>query len=170
VMPTVLALLGVPAPPMDGVSLTGLMKGKERALNLAVYSESQYPRRLGWSPLRGLRDGRFKFIDAPRPELYDLEHDPYELRNLYNEQPELAQVLAKRLAAFDRPGREADNPATPDPQLARRLGSLGYVAASATPWGAADAERAPDPKDCIVLYRGRQETIGMAAFREMRCD
>jgi arylsulfatase A-like enzyme len=38
--------------------------------------------RLGWSPLAALREGRFKIIDAPRPELYDLDADPFELRNL----------------------------------------------------------------------------------------
>ena len=39
----------------------------------------------GWSPLRSLRSGRFKFIEAPRRELYDLERDPFEQQNLYQE-------------------------------------------------------------------------------------
>ena len=30
----------------------------------------------GWSDLRAVRDGRWKYILAPRPELYDLERDP----------------------------------------------------------------------------------------------
>ena len=37
-----------------------------------AYSESLYPARLGWSPLRALRNDRYKVIVAPRPELYDL--------------------------------------------------------------------------------------------------
>ena len=72
VMPTVLDLLGIPAPRMDGVSLLDLLTGRRSTLDLEAYAESEYPRRLGWSPLRALRDGRFKLIDAPRPELYDL--------------------------------------------------------------------------------------------------
>jgi arylsulfatase A-like enzyme len=85
VMPTVLDLLDVPAPPVDGVSVVELMRGRGRDLRLEAYSESLYPARLGWSPLRALRDGRFKLIDAPRPELYDLERDPFEELNIYNE-------------------------------------------------------------------------------------
>ena len=71
VMPTVLNLVGLPHPRADGVSLVGMMMGG-RDLDLDVYAESFYPQRLGWAPLRTLRRGRFKLIDAPRPELYDL--------------------------------------------------------------------------------------------------
>ena len=56
------------------------MRGRRHGLHLEAYSESLYPARFGWSPLRALRDGRFKLIDAPRPELYDLERDPFEER------------------------------------------------------------------------------------------
>jgi arylsulfatase A-like enzyme len=75
-MPTLLDLLGLPVPPMDGVSLIGLMGGQRTASGLEGYAESMYPARFGWSPLRTLRDGRFKLIGAPHPELYDLEQDP----------------------------------------------------------------------------------------------
>lgn len=51
-----------------------------RDLAIEAYAESVYPRRLGWSPLRVWRDDRYKVIDAPRPELYDLERDPFELQ------------------------------------------------------------------------------------------
>jgi arylsulfatase A-like enzyme len=79
-MPTVLDLLRVPSPVVDGVSLVGMMNGTERGRNLEAYSESLYPQRLGWSPLRALHTGRFKLIDAPRPELYDLQDDSVEKR------------------------------------------------------------------------------------------
>ena len=39
---------------------------------------------MNWAPLRPLRDDRWKLIDAPQPELYDLESDPGEQRNLYD--------------------------------------------------------------------------------------
>ena len=83
VMPTVLDLLGLPGTPTDGVSLMNLMAGGSRELD--AYAESEYPRRFGWSPLRSVRDSRFKLIDAPRPELYDLQLDPFEERNVYAE-------------------------------------------------------------------------------------
>jgi arylsulfatase A-like enzyme len=68
-------------------------EGETRALNLDVYAESFYPRRLGWAPLRTLRDARFKLIDAPRPELYDLARDPFEERNIVDEYPKVAAAL-----------------------------------------------------------------------------
>ena len=43
------------------------------------------PTRFGWSPLKTLQEGRFKLIDAPRPELYDLDRDPFEERNIHAE-------------------------------------------------------------------------------------
>ena len=36
------------------------------------YAETVYPRTLGWAPLHSFRVGALKYIDAPRPELYDL--------------------------------------------------------------------------------------------------
>jgi arylsulfatase A-like enzyme len=56
VMPTVLDLLDLPSPPVDGVSLLGLMNGSRRNLGLEAYSESLYPERFGWS--RCARCGR----------------------------------------------------------------------------------------------------------------
>lgn len=72
VMPTVLDVLGLSARAMDGVSLAPLMTGRLAHLNLDAYSESLYPRRFGWAELRTIRADRFKFVKAPRPELYDL--------------------------------------------------------------------------------------------------
>ena len=55
-------------------------------LGLDAYSEAMYPlHHYGWSDLRALRSGRYKVIDAPQPELYDLERDPGEQTNLYEQ-------------------------------------------------------------------------------------
>ena len=95
-MPTILDLLDVPSPPLDGVSLVDLMRGTRRDLNLEAYSESLYPERLGWSPLRALREGRFKLIVAPRPELYDLAEDSGEEQNIYDSRRALAETMTAR--------------------------------------------------------------------------
>ena len=71
-----LELMGIPLerPAVDGQSLTPLMTGARSTLGLEAYAEAVYPRyHFGWSDLRTLRAGRFKYIEAPRPELYDLE-------------------------------------------------------------------------------------------------
>jgi len=152
VMPTVLEMFDVPSPATDGVSLVDLMNGRKNNLGLEAYSESLYPQRLGWSPLRALRDGKFKLIDAPRPELYDVEDDPIEERNIYDGRRALAEKMTARLAALARGHGSTSTPgAGVNPEVQARLASLGYLG------GAAKRESAgrgalPDPKDCISNY------------------
>ena len=73
IAPTLLELAGLKAPAgMKGVSLLA-----QPIPQRTIYSETLYPRlHLGWSALRSLVDGRFQYIEAPRPELYDLQIDP----------------------------------------------------------------------------------------------
>jgi arylsulfatase A-like enzyme len=152
VMPTVLELLDVPSPPVDGVSLASVMDGSKRALNLEAYSESLYPQRLGWSPLRALRQGKFKLIDAPRPELFDVEDDPAELTNIYDNRRALAEAMTARLAALAR-GR--DSTSTPrqgvNSDLQAQLASLGYLGGAPRHESSGRASL-PDPKDCIGSF------------------
>ncbi|MGH9331165.1 MAG: sulfatase family protein, partial [Vicinamibacterales bacterium] len=161
VMPTVLDLLDLPVPSMDGVSLLDLMRGRRRYLDLDVFAESVYPQRFGWSPLRALRDGRFKLIDAPRPELYDLERDPFEERNLFDERRALAEAMKRRLEALAggsqptaRATKEKVEKAVVPAGLRDDLAALGYVAP--TPMRVPpDRKGLPDPKDCIGTSQTR---------------
>jgi choline-sulfatase len=155
VMPTVLDLLQVSATAMDGVSLVPLMTGRVKHLDLDAYSESAYPRRFGWSELYALRAGRYKFIDAPRPELYDLDADPREQHNIFNERSALGSAMAARVDALAKfaPAREPADTAI-DGETAAGLSALGYVghAAAVVPVAAARETLAIDPKDCIGRY------------------
>jgi arylsulfatase A-like enzyme len=90
VAPTILQFLGIPAPAQfQGRSLLGLARGNAPAEQREVYSETNFPRHIGAAPLKSLRVGRYKYIDAPEPELYDLSRDPNELDNLYPRQKPL---------------------------------------------------------------------------------
>ena len=122
------------------------MKGG-RDLDLDVYAESFYPQRLGWAPLRTLRRGRFKLIDAPRPELYDLARDPFEQRNIHDDEPAVTAALTRRLThvAGSRVAMHEGNEV--DAELRERVAALGYVSATQVPAG---REQWPDPKDCIA--------------------
>lgn len=173
VMPTVLDLLGLPMPAMDGVSLVDRLAGARRPVDLVAYAESLYPQRFGWSPLFALRAGRYKLIDAPRPELYDLERDPFEERNRHGEHPRLAALLTRRLRAVSD---AAPPPGQPDPrailstQLVDQLGALGYVASRATTT-ATEPRDLPDPKDCIALHNRRDDAPARPAIAGLsRCD
>jgi arylsulfatase A-like enzyme len=145
IAPTVLDLVRVAPPDVDGVSLVPALIGKPLP-DRAVYAESMYARRFGWSPPRMLLDGRFKFIDTPRPELYDLETDPFEDHDLSGERPTLVRGMRAGLNAMFSGTSERDTAGPPVDVAA--LASLGYVARtpSSPPAGGLD------PKDFIEQY------------------
>ena len=166
ILPTVLELLGVPPPAkLDGRSLRPLLAGTESTPRVAL-GETDYPLRFGWAPLRSMRSDSFKFIEAPRPELYDLRSDPGERRNLYEPWDATVQAARETLAAAKaksalqpRPSAGAVASSTID-----ELRALGYL-------GAADARSStnvpepsllPDPKDKIE-EQNLQHTAMMAS-------
>jgi choline-sulfatase len=94
VMPTLLELASAAAPQeKDGESLQLYFVGKSEASRPA-FGETDYPLRFGWAPLRSVRSDSFKFIEAPRPELYDLQLDAAEMSNKY--EPQDARVQKSR--------------------------------------------------------------------------
>jgi arylsulfatase A-like enzyme/tetratricopeptide (TPR) repeat protein len=156
-VPTVLDLMGI-APPkgIAGVSLAPLMTGDRKTLDLEGYAEALYPlHHFGWSDLRAWRAGRYKVIDAPRPELYDLDRDPQEEKNIYADRRTLADGMISRLREHekDTPGSEgASKPAVDvDPEARARLAALGYVGSFVATASGPRTERA-DPKDKIGLF------------------
>lgn len=154
VMPTILELAGVGAPPaVQGVSLMPLGRGERQ--DLLGFSETWYPRyHYGWSELTAVRDGRYKFIAAPRRELYDTKTDPGELHDVAASNPRVADALERALAGMTAKLAIAAMPQQPrpvDPDVEERLRSLGYVAASVSRATLADRLRS-DPKDKIGLY------------------
>ncbi len=151
-MPTLLDLLGVAWPNgLSGTSLTPLMTGGRATLDLESYAEAMYPlHHYGWSELKSLRSGRFKLIDAPRPELYDLEQDPREQVNVFAERRSLGDTMIKELRAleqgFERTRSPQSAPVDVDPEVRARLAALGYVG-SFVATAAGPQRTRPDPKD-----------------------
>ncbi len=107
----------------------------------------------GWSPIRAFADGPFKYIDAPRAELYNLDSDPGETRNLISSNPSMAAQLRQRLN--DETNKYAKtapkSPQKVDAATSDRLHSLGYVSASASSTSHIPAGLA-DPKDKIEIF------------------
>jgi hypothetical protein len=66
----------------------------------AIYAESMYTAHFGWGSLRMIRDGEFKFIDGPTPELYDLG-DPLESRNLAGVHLATVSALYRKLQGMN---------------------------------------------------------------------
>ena len=144
ILPTVLDFAGLGWPAVDGVSLRAVMNGQHEP-DRPAYAESLYATRFGWSALRALEDERFKYIDAPRQELYDLSRDPFEEHNIAAERPALAGVMARRLARIgDRWNGLAYSAIADTVSRGQALASLGYV--SGPPPTVRGVPR--DPKDC----------------------
>ena len=164
VAPTVLAV--VAAPPLSGVGGRDLSPqlGGDPGVPEPAYVETLATHfDYGWSPLVGLRTERFKYIRAPRPELYDLQADPHETRDLARERPEDVARLDAQLEAR-LPARQSVAVDLGEEDR-ERLRSLGYV----VPEGRAMSLRAdrlggPDPKDEIDLLArvARAEALALA--------
>ena len=170
VAPTVVDLLHLPMPPsFEGSNLF--------SPGHAVYSENVYSRdAFGWSPLRSLRVGQYKYIEAPKPELYNLQADPHELSNLYvkgsAKAADLRSQLAKLMARY--PPKKPDTAQETAPGARALLDSLGYLSSGPR---AAGGTLPPDPKDKLpefLLYEHSQDQLfhhklpeAMITFRQL---
>jgi tetratricopeptide (TPR) repeat protein len=95
-----------------------------------------------------LSDGRYKVIDVPRREVYDLDRDPMESQNLAAAAPPAAAALHRALVALPSPEATSSQPATGEE--AKALRSLGYVGAGGE---YALGEQGIDPKSFAPIYR-----------------
>ena len=155
VAPTILDILGLGngAARMQGRSLVPWFRGAGRE-DLDSVVETFFPREnFGWSELVGLVSGPWKYIQAPKPELYDLGRDPAESMNVAGAAADRAAALRSKLEAeivrLGSGGPGSGAPGRTRPEDAEKLRSLGYVNfAPARPGGTA-----PDPKDEIGLLK-----------------
>src|SRR6266849_2825339 len=156
-MPTVLAATGLDIPSqVQGRSLLSALRGEKIDRDRTLYGETFLPRlHFNWSELRGAENTKYHFIDAPRPELYDLVKDPDELRNLLPEKKAVAEEMRAKLAGLIREysaGKELAEKTGLDPALMERLKSLGYAGFSGGGDVTITNRDLPDPKDRIVTY------------------
>lgn len=156
-MPTLLDLTGLPSPePVQGTSLVPLLTGASEDLGLLAYGESYYPRHhYGWSELKSVRNGRYHFVDAPRPELFDVVDDPREQKNLAPQRAatvsELKGALDGMVARYGVEGIDARAPETLDSETQAQLAALGYLGGPSRVAVDPDQPLA-DPKDKIDLF------------------
>src|SRR5205809_2320419 len=179
VAPTVLEVAGVPVPSqMQGQSLLRIARTNPDA-DQAAYARSDFPQQaFGWSPLESWRAGKYLYIRAPKPELYDLSSDPNATRDLAQSSKATVETLAAQLNAFDSRFEIAGKPAETGLSSSemQKLASLGYVGLQKANAGASTAAMGTDPKDTIatankvlsawlVLQAGHAEKA-MPVFRQ----
>jgi choline-sulfatase len=152
ILPTVLDLLSISPPAALGErSLSSYFTGTKES-DRVVFGETDYPLSFGWAPLRAVRGGGFKFIEAPRPELYDLLKDPAELKNEYEPWNATVQNLRTELASSAmRPPRVSSSTGTAGSTTLSELRALGYLGPGdkRTSTNVPELSSLPDPKDKI---------------------
>lgn len=140
ILPTITSVTGVATPKQaKGTSLLALANKPDRM----VYSETLYPRiHLGWSELRSIIGRSHHYIDAPRPELYDIAGDPRETRNIVTRERRVFAAMRREVDAYPR---VVAGPSHMTPEEAAKLSALGYLTGSA----GGDGGPLGDPKDQI---------------------
>jgi len=166
IVPTILDLVKAPGGAnLRGRSLKPILEGTGKLPPATIYSEALYARyHFGWSELTALTDERFRYIKAPREELYDLSHDPHERTNLAEERPQPRQALR---AALDRVAASAtiQTPSTVSAEARERLQALGYVGAQ-TDISTQPGSDLPDPKDKRVILERYRAAVDFASERK----
>lgn len=155
IFPTVLQVVGLPASTLvqgEGLAASWISGA---SADLDAYCETLMPQlSYGWSSLAALRSRDFKYIDAPRPELYELRQDPAEQRNLAAvAQADVNRLKQELLRIQDRYAGEmaASAQRGVDAETAERLRSLGYVGISSGV-RSRPAGSGADPKDKIAVF------------------
>jgi arylsulfatase A-like enzyme len=152
ILPTVLGLLHIPEPErLDGESLQPYLAGDNPANRTAI-GETDYPLHFGWAPLRSMRRDGFKFIEAPKPELYDLRRDPGELHNTYAPWDATVQRFRTALSEWKSNTLPSQPSAGSVGQNTRdELRALGYLgrADAGSSTNVPEPSLLPDPKDRI---------------------
>jgi arylsulfatase A-like enzyme/Flp pilus assembly protein TadD len=155
-LPTVLDLLGGKASSaVQGTSLVPAFSGKTVPTNYS-YEETLYPKiNMGWSELRGIHTAHWMYVRAPRPELYNLDQDPGELKNVIDSHPKEYRVLEAQLKNASRlgsSGEEAVAMKQMNQQTLDQLKSLGYAAGFSAPSFLLNG-KGDDPKDHLATLK-----------------
>jgi len=167
---TLLELAGVAAPPTSGTSRAADLKPGGRIPDNESYAETLYPQlHFGYAPLRALRAEGWKYIEAPHAELYRLQDDPGEARNVVRERASVADAIRGRLLTYDRQAAAPQALPQVSAEAAERLAALGYVGGGLAP---GEKPSGADPKDKVqeVQRFTRDMREGLRLYRDRDLD
>lgn len=106
---------------------------------VAIYHETEFPAStFGWGPLAAVTRGRWRLVEGPRPQLFDLAADPREEVNRIGERPSVVRALRRDLRGLRQRPPLAAPAVGHDAELARALESLGYLSGATARRGTLD--------------------------------
>jgi choline-sulfatase len=170
IAPTLLQEVGIAVPEaMQGASLLTLMKQGEAATknrsasaqDRPQYAETNYPHSaFGWSSLSAWRAGKYLYIDAPKPELYNQALDPEASHNLLGSSSAVVATMQEQLQAFRlKTGRGGASKNRITPERAAQLQALGYVSSPSGTPEAGDTQSGADPKEKVSVANALHQAL-----------
>ncbi|MFQ6083569.1 MAG: sulfatase-like hydrolase/transferase [Candidatus Aminicenantia bacterium] len=170
ILPTILDILKIDIPEFcQGVSLIPIIEGKKIREIEKSYAETYYPLITnGWSNLKSIRTNKWKYIQAPKPELYDLKNDSQEMNNLFNKNNKIAFELSEQLEKLEKRMSSGQKPTVKEltQEDKEKLIALGYISGE-IPTETGSKSR-PDPKDMIHILE--KITKGRRAMLEGKLE
>lgn len=170
ILPTILDLMGCQPPSaLPGISLAPAFSGKPLPATVS-YAETLFPKMsMGWSELRAVRTNTWKYIQAPKAELYDLSQDGGETKNVILDRPAAAQQLQAQLNEVSHMDRGPDKVQTSsvDPRTMKQLRSLGYLSGF-SPRQVELTGQGIDPKDRVEILKLEHLAVGMEVEPPLR--
>ncbi len=164
ILPTAMEILGVNKlsgevhGSLHGTSLVSCSVGGKASPVSESYAEAYLPYvQFGWSPIYAWRDNHFKYVEAPTAELYDLEADPGEQKNIYEARLNDALTYRKKLETLRaKLVPEVDENAskqTMDEETRAKLKALGYLGDDSPK----KRDQGKDPKEMVQLHEAREK-------------
>lgn len=161
IFPTVTQQTATKRGPIDGSSLLDALTAT-RPQERFIYSETYYAKfHFGWSDLHSITDGRNHLIHGPKPELYDLEADPGERREVLDANRRTYLAMRRALNPLIR---EAEAPAAINSEEAAKLAALGYLGGGVK---TAPGEVLPNPKDNIGAFKQIRQVFTLSRNNEV---
>jgi arylsulfatase A-like enzyme/uncharacterized membrane protein YozB (DUF420 family)/Tfp pilus assembly protein PilF len=160
---------GSSRPALRGRSLMPLLEGTGEVAPANIYSEALSPRyHFGWSELYALSDDRYRFVRAPKDELYDLSQDPGELKSIAGNRPQVRGAMRSALEGLIG-GAAVTAPAAVSAADREKLAALGYIGTQSGSSLQRAGDQLPDPKDKIQVlatYRRAMRLAGESKYTE----
>lgn len=163
ILPTVVGVLGLPLP--DGSRGINLLHDPLDPRS-GGYSESMYPLVFRWSPLHAWREGDWKYIHAPAPELFHTIDDPAETANRIGEQAPIHDRMSANLMAFlDEDHSRFASDEAPSAEW-ENLEKLGYLGGAEVDVSASEGQDWPDPKARMATYKQIMSAFDLIRLKE----
>ncbi len=168
-VPTLLELTGEAAEGAPGRSLRPALDDTAALPGASIYAEAMSPRyHFGWSELYALTDDRYRFVRAPRDELYDLQQDPQEHASVAGARPQVRAAMRRALDGIIA-NAPVDSPSAVSAEERQKLAALGYVGTQTGTALELPGDRLPDPKDkvgVLRIYKRATDLMGAGKVEE----